>query len=105
MKHPNGIPYQTELQLMVERRVGGKAGTVIDLEQPRPELLVDQDVHPQQLEAHVVRVRIRLAGPVVVGESRLDATDRQQENRFYLGEGVGAEIIGFKLRFRFQNCC
>ncbi len=52
---------------------------MIDLQQPRPQLTVQNNIHAQNLETHVVFVVARLAGTVVVGKLGLGGGQGFQE--------------------------
>jgi len=67
----DGVSNDVELELVVERRVGGERGRVVDLQQPDFVLVVDNYVHSEDLEAHVVFVVVGLATLVVVRQNGL----------------------------------
>lgn len=68
------------LHHLVQRRVAVERRSVVDLQQPRLAELVDQNVEPEDLEAHIVVQIARLAGPVVVDQVRLDRDERLDHN-------------------------
>lgn len=57
---------QIELDLVVERGVGGEAGSVVDLEQDGLGSTIQHDVQPQNVETHVSGVVLRLAALVLM---------------------------------------
>ena len=69
----NGIFDKIELELMVERSIRRKTRTMVHLQQPRLKFVVQHYVHTQDFETHRIRVRLRLARPVVVRQMWLNA--------------------------------
>ena len=59
------------LDLIVQGTVRLKRGCLVDLEEPRLRIGVDEDVEAEHLVAHVERAIVRLARPVIVKQIRL----------------------------------
>ncbi len=60
---------------MVEGGVGGEAGSVVDLKQEHPVLVVHHEVEPQQLKAHIVGGLLGTAQLIVGEQVRLGSND------------------------------
>ena len=63
--------HEVELNLLVEGAVGAVGGQHVDLEHEGPDLVVQDDVEAQNLEAHGVFEVVWLARAVRVLETRL----------------------------------
>jgi len=60
------VVHQVQLDLLVERAVGAVGGEHVHLQHEGPHFVVQDDVEPQDLEAHGVFQVVWLAGPVRV---------------------------------------
>ena len=88
-KDLNGVSNHILLHLEVQRCICGKAGSVVDLDQPRLEFLINENVEAQDLKAHGVDVTrlvdvspgiLSLVGHLqIVLETRLNCAHRSND--------------------------
>lgn len=71
-------------QVVIERRVRGKTGGVVDLQQRGTHFVVKHDIHAEDLETHLVLVVVGLTTAVDVGEDGLGTGEGHHEQLFDL---------------------
>ena len=72
----NGIPYNIELDIIIKWSVCGKTRSVIDFQQPRFQIRVQNDIHAQNLKTHIILQIFRLTRSIVMGQLGLGWTQR-----------------------------
>lgn len=73
--HQQRILNQILLYDVIERSVGGKARSVVDFQEKHPILVVDHEVEPEQLEAHIGSGLLWAAEFVISKQVRLSSQD------------------------------
>ena len=63
---PERILYEILLDMRIEGRISCETGCMIHLNEVRFEFVVEKDIEPQDLEAHVVSKIIRLTGTIML---------------------------------------
>lgn len=67
---------EIKLYLVIEGRIGGEAGRVVDLQQDGLSRTIQHDVQTQYVEAHIPGIVLRLAAAILMGHEGQAADDR-----------------------------
>ena len=97
------VPYQVEFDAFIEWTICAETGQMVDLNEPRLQLLIYHDVHAEDLEADRVFQIVWLAGAVGVLQGWLDRDARFHANVLNLVHHVFSAEVGLRLLHVVQN--
>ena len=98
------VPYQVEFDAFIKWTICAETGQVVDLNEPRLQLLIYHDVHAEDLEADRVLQIIWLARAVCMRQSWLDRDARLHANVLNLVHHVFSAEVGLRLLHVVQYC-